>query len=71
MKTGTAEGSFALLKCGLPGTFHRVGEQHLRRYATEFDYGWNLRKASDSEVAGALLSQIGGKRLMYWDSLNG
>ena len=36
--TNTVESSFAILKCGLYGTFHSVSEQHLQRYATEFDF---------------------------------
>lgn len=66
--TNTVESSFALLKRGLYGTFHKVSEAHLQRYATEFDFRWNQRKVTDAERAGALLGQIGGKRLMYRDS---
>ncbi|HBG30692.1 MAG TPA: IS1595 family transposase [Gammaproteobacteria bacterium] len=66
--TNTVESSFALLKRGLVGTFHKVSEAHLQRYATEFDFRWNQRKVTDAERAGALLGQIGGKRLMYRDS---
>lgn len=66
--TNTVESSFALLKRGLYGTFHHVSEQHLQRYATEFDFRWNQRKVTDTERASALLGQIGGKRLMYRDS---
>lgn len=43
--TNTVESSFAILKRGLYGTFHHVGEQHLQRYATEFDFRWNNRIA--------------------------
>ncbi len=66
--TNTVESSFALLKRGLIGTFHHVGEQHLQRYATEFDFRWNWRKVDDVERSATLLGQIGGKRLMYRDS---
>lgn len=66
--TNTVESSFALLKRGLYGTFHHVSEQHLQRYATEFDFRWNQRKVTDTERASTLLGQIGGKRLMYRDS---
>lgn len=65
--TNTVESSFALLKRGLIGTFHHVSEHHLQRYATEFDFRWNERKVTDRERSGALLGQIGGKRLMYRD----
>jgi len=63
--SNTVESSFSLLKRGLVGTFHHVGEQHLQKYVTEFDYRWNHRKVSDSERSDALLSQIHGKRLCY------
>lgn len=65
--TNTVESSFALLKRGLYGTFHKVSEAHLQRYAVEFDFRWNQRKVHDTARAAALLSQIGGKRLMYRD----
>ncbi len=63
--SNTVESSFSLLKRGLIGTFHHVGEQHLQRYATEFDYRWNTRKISDKERSDNLLKQLGGKRLVY------
>jgi transposase-like protein len=63
--TNTVEGSFSLLKRGLIGMFHHVGEQHLQRYITEFDYRWNHRKTTDKERSDALLAQVHGKRLTY------
>jgi len=66
--TNTVEGSFALLKRGLNGTFHSVSEQHLQRYATEFDYRWNTRQANgfdDTMRAAELLRNVSGKRLTY------
>jgi transposase-like protein len=63
--TNMVECSFSLLKRGLIGTYHHVGEQHLQRYVTEFDYRWNHRKVSDKERSDALLQQLSGKRLVY------
>jgi transposase-like protein len=63
--SNTVESSFSLLKRGLIGTFHHVGEQHLQRYVNEFDFRWNHRKIDDVSRAETLLSQIGGKRLTY------
>lgn len=63
--TNTVESSFALLKRGLVGTFHKVSEAHLQRYATEFDFRWNHRRTDDDTRAAILASQIGGKRLTY------
>lgn len=63
--TNTVEGYFSLLKRGLIGTFHHVGEQHLQRYVKEFDFRYNHRKVSDAERTTAALRGIKGKRLMY------
>lgn len=63
--SNTVESSFSLLKRGLIGTFHHVGEQHLQRYVTEFDFRWNHRKTTDKERADTLLIGVGGKRLQY------
>lgn len=66
--TNNAEGSFSLLKRGLTGTFHHVGEQHLQRYCDEFDFRWNFRSAEgfeDAERADMILKGIQGKRLTY------
>lgn len=66
--TNTVESSFSLLKRGLVGTFHHVGEQHLQRYVNEFDFRWNTRTKlgfSDVERAAVALKNIGGKRLTY------
>jgi hypothetical protein len=63
--TNTVEGYFSILKRGLIGTFHHVGEQHLKRYCSEFDFRYNNRKISDSERAAVALKGISGKRLTY------
>lgn len=66
--TNTVEASFSILKRGLIGTFHHVGEQHLQRYVTEFDFRWNTRTAlgfNDTQRTAIALKNIGGKRLTY------
>ena len=71
INTNSAESSFSILKRGLRGIFHHVGEQHLQRYVTEFDFRWNYRSKNgfeDRERADILLRQIAGKRLLYRDS---
>ena len=47
MTTNSAESSFSLLKRGLVGTFHHVGEQHLQRYVTE---GFGYRQEQPREA---------------------
>ena len=66
--TNTVESYFAILKRGLVGTFHHVGEQHLFRYMKEFDFRYNTRSAlgvEDVERADFALKGISGKRLTY------
>lgn len=67
--TNTVEGYFSILKRGLVGTFHHVGEQHLHRYIAEFDFRYNTRAAlgyTDSERAALLLKNADQKRLTYY-----
>ena len=50
------------------GVYQHCGEQHLKRYLTEFDFRYNHRTAlgfSDAERATAALRGIEGRRLMY------
>jgi transposase-like protein len=63
--TNTVESHFALLKRGVYGTFHHVGEAHLGRYLAEFDFRANTRKLTDEERCAALLRGAKGKRLVY------
>jgi transposase-like protein len=66
--TNTVEGYFSILKRGLVGTFHHVGEHHLHRYMKEFDFRYNTRTAlgmNDTERAALALKGISGKRLTY------
>lgn len=69
--TNTVEGYFSILKRGLIGTFHHVGEQHLHRYVKEFDFRYNHREAlgfDDSARTKSMLAGVRGKRLMYCHS---
>lgn len=64
----TAESFFNILKRGLIGTYHHVGEQHLQKYVTEFDFRYNNRTklgVSDAERTDKALKGITGKRLTY------
>jgi len=45
--TNTVESAFSLLKRGLIGSFHRVSIKHLRRYLSEFEFRFNVRKDED------------------------
>lgn len=66
--TNTIEGFFSVMKRGLVGTYHHVGEQHLQRYVSEFDFRYNYRTSqgySDTVRASMLLKGIQGKRLTY------
>ena len=66
--TNNVEAFFSVLKRGLIGTFHHIGEQHLQRYMSEFDFRYNYRSAlgvEDAERTDYLLKGISGKRLTY------
>lgn len=63
--TNTVEGFFGLLKRGINGIYHHVGQQHLHRYLCEFDFRYNTRKITDGERTVTALKQVEGKRLMY------
>ncbi len=63
--TNTVEGYFSILKRGLIGTYHHVGEQHLQRYVKEFDFRYNNRKVSDEERTANAIKAVTGKRLTY------
>ena len=68
MTTNEVESSFAILKRGLYGTFHNVSEQHLQKYANEFDFRWNNRiklGVDDIQRTNIALKGISGKRLTY------
>ena len=68
--TNTVEGFFSLLKRGLNGTYHKVSQEHLHRYLSEFDFRYNNRKIKDQERALKALQGAIGKRLMLRDSEN-
>jgi transposase-like protein len=66
--TNSVEGFFGLLKRGINGVYHHVGQQHLHRYLTEFDFRYNSRKETDSIRTIHALKSTTGKRLMLRDS---
>jgi transposase-like protein len=63
--TNTVENFFSIFKRGIVGIYHHVSEAHLARYATEFDFRYSHREATDTERADAALAGIFGKRLTY------
>jgi transposase-like protein len=66
--TNAVEGYFGILKRGINGVYHHVGQQHLHRYLTEFDYRYNSRKETDSMRTVHALKSTTGKRLLLRDS---
>jgi len=63
--TNTVESYFSLLKRGIMGTFHHIGEQHVDQYCGEFAFRWNTNGESDHDRAVAILAATEGKRLVY------
>ncbi|OWU70041.1 IS1595 family transposase [Phaeobacter sp. 22II1-1F12B] len=66
--TNTVEGYFSVFKRGMKGVYQHCAKKHLHRYAAEFEFRYNNRKANgidDSQRAAAVLSSVSGKRLTY------
>ncbi|GGL60752.1 DDE transposase [Wenxinia marina] len=66
--TNTVEGFYSVFKRGMKGVYQHCGKQHLHRYAAEFDFRYNNRKANgvdDSQRALNVVSSVVGKRLTY------
>lgn len=61
----TVEGFFGILKRGINGVYHHVGQGHLWRYLNDFDYRYNLRAVNDGDRAAGVVRQAHGKRLMF------
>ena len=59
--TQNIEGCWSILKRGVFGTFHHVGEGYLPTYLHEFEYRFNRRKMGDAERFAALMSQTQGR----------
>jgi transposase-like protein len=66
--TNNVENFFGVFKRGMRGTYTFCGEQHLRRYLTEFQFRYNNRSGlgvTDGERTAIALKGIEGKRLTY------
>ena len=59
------ENYWSLLKRGITGVFHHVGEQHLDGYLAEFEFRFNRRKISDAERFASLMGQTSGRVLWF------
>ena len=66
--TNTIEGFFSIFKRGMTGVYQHCGEQHLKRYLTEFDFRYSNRIAlgvDDAQRAALAIKGIEGRRLTY------
>ncbi len=66
--TNTVENYYSILKRGIVGVYHHVGQQHLKRYLAEFDFHYNERMAlgvSDQQRATKAIKGATGRRLTY------
>ena len=59
------ENYWSLLKRGIYGVFHHVGEGYLPQYLNEFEYRFNRRRVSDEQRFASLLTQTQGRVLWY------
>lgn len=63
--TQNIEGYWSILKRGVYGVFHHVGEGYLPQYLQEFEFRFNRRKVSDAERFASLMGQTQGRLLWY------
>jgi transposase-like protein len=66
----TCESWNSLIKRAVMGAWHCISEQHLPKYASEFEYRWNTRHVTDGERMTQFVPLIAGKRLFYKQPAN-
>ena len=63
--TQNIDSYWSLLKRGVYGIFHHVGENYLHQYLNEFEFRFDRRKTSDEERFASLMGQTQGRVLWY------
>ncbi len=63
--TNGMESFWSMLKRGYIGTYHRMSEKHLQRYADEFAGRHNIRKLDTIDQMAFIASKFVGKKLPY------
>lgn len=72
VSTNAAEGLFANLKRQVIGTHHSTSKKHLPKYLEEYDYKYNNRHKSDTEIAESAIANLGEtKPLTMFKSASG
>jgi transposase-like protein len=56
--TNTIESFWAILKRGIIGQFHKVSKKYLQSYLDEFEYRYNRRNQSGTDVFNNLLARV-------------
>ena len=54
--TNTVEGFFGILKRGITGVYHHVGQGHLNKYVDAFSFRCNSRNVTDGRAFGKRLT---------------
>ena len=65
--TNGMESFWSMLKRGYIGTYHRMSEKHLQRYADEFAARHNRRQLATMDQIDEIVEGMEGKRLKYKD----
>ena len=63
--TQNIENYWSILKRGVYGIYHHVGDQYLPQYLSEFEYRFNRRQMNDAERFAALIAQTQGRLAWY------
>ncbi len=59
--TNNIESFWALLKRGIMGIYHHIGDKHLEKYVNEFTFRFNTRKLTEGSRFDLMLSKSSGR----------
>ena len=69
VQTQNVERLWSILKRGVYGVFHHVGEGYLPQYLSEFEFRFNRRKVSDADASRRYEGPDSGAASLVRDSL--
>ena len=69
--TNGIEGLWSMFKRAYVGTYHKMSDKHMQRYADEFAGRQTFRDQDTEDIMTGLVARMVGKRLTYLDLVEG